>query len=69
MLSVLTEIGPQPHPWWPNDHAVPVRHCHVLIVHQAPADGAIPPAFLTVLQLFQKPKIPRHCARGGEHVK
>ena len=45
---------------WPNDHAVPFAHRHVVLVVEAPRNRAVAGAsFLTFLQLFEQFKTPR----------
>lgn len=40
-----------------NNHAVPPRQSHVIVVFQPPADGAVTTALLAILQLLEKAKV------------
>ena len=51
---------------WTQDHASPVDHVYVVIVDQAPADGAVA-AFLARLQLIQQLEVAwHHCNKEKE---
>lgn len=55
------------HPGRPNDHACPVREGHVIVVLEAPRNGAVADTLLALLQLLQQAKVAwHHCGGDGE---
>lgn len=52
-------------PRGPDDHARPVRQCHVVVLFETPRDGTVADALLAGLQLLQEPEVTGDHDAGG----
>ena len=51
-LGLASSIYSITNPCWPEDHAIPIRQRHVVIVFKPPADGSVSSPFLAVFELL-----------------
>jgi hypothetical protein len=57
------------YPMWTNDHAIPIRECHVIWVSETIADGAIADTLFSLFQLVQKDEVARNCTVKKKRTK